>query len=224
MYKKKNKMYRRKRRGAGATWRRYGAKAGGLAYKAYRGVKYIKSLINVEKKFHDVSASATYGTTPSVISLTNIAQGNDFNNRDGNSILLQSLQFRADIKHDMNKQGGDNIRIILFQDNDQRGSDPSAGDLLETGSGFSWLNAFLNHNVNKRFNVLMDRKYKVSDQNQTRSIKMLRKFYANHVKYTGTTATDASAYEGALFLLIVSDENTTPPDISWAVRIRFTDN
>jgi hypothetical protein len=226
MYGRKKRMYRPKksRRRGGSSWRKYGAAAGSLAYKAYKGVKYIKSLINVEKKFHDVSDATTYGTTPAVISLTNIAQGNDFNNRDGNSILLQSLQLKADIKHDMNKQGCDNIRVILFQDNDQRGTDPAAGDLLETGSGFSWLNAFVSHNAGSRFNILYDRKIKVSDQDQTKSIKLIRKFYSNHVKYTGTTAADSSTYKGALFMLVVSDENTTPPAMSWGVRVRFTDN
>jgi len=222
-FRKYKKVGRRKPKSGMALARSYGSKAGALAYKAYRGVKYIKSLINVEKKFFDVADNNTRGTTPVVISLSNIAQGNDFNNRGGNSILLQSILTRLYIKHDMNKQGADAVRCILFRDNDQRGTDPAASDLLETGSGFTYMTAALNHTVGSRFDVIHDKTYTVSDQKQTINIKWFKKLNS-HVKYTATTGNDAAAYEGALFMLIVSDENTTPPTVNLANRIRFTDN
>lgn len=218
---------RRKRRSAVSTWRRYGAKAGGLAYKAWRGVRYIKSLINVEKKFFDVTGTTTIdgtsSTSGSIISLSNIAQGDDYNNRSGNSILLQSLLFRgkATIASTFKPT---TIRVMLLIDNDQRGTDPTFTDIFETGVGTN-ITRPLNHNVGKRFNVLWDRVTSMDEFNQRRFLHTFRKFYGQHIKYQGTAGADASAYEGNLYLVLASDVATSDaPSFDYSVRLRYTDN
>lgn len=217
--------YRRKR---GFRRRRFGRKRGGyttwgatkfLARKAYSGFKYVKRLINVEKKFFDVSSADNVTSTGAITSLTNIGEGNDYNQRDGNSILCQSVGLRAVCK--INPSATTTwVRCMIFADNDQRGVDPAVTDILETASYISPLN----HVVGKRFKVLYDKVMSLSiNGTEARNFKVWIP-YNRHVKYTSTAGADASAYEGNLFLLLISNEPTNTPVVSWYHRLRYTDN
>lgn len=216
---KKKVGFRKRRSAAGASWKKYGARAGGLAYRAYQGVRRIQKLINVEKKFFDVHNDTSPSSAGTVISLSNIAQGNDYNNRDGNSILCQSLFFQARVTMN-NSASSSFVRIILLVDNDQRGVDPTVAELLETGV----VESPLTHDVGRRFNILMDKVVNISgtgDQN-----KFVKRYinYNQHIKYKDTAGADASAYEGNLFLFMISNEGTNVPLVNWHSRLRFTDN
>lgn len=219
------------------SWYNKKYSVGDIAAKAYRGVKYIKSLINVEKKFLDSSGNGTCAAAGTIFNLTNLAQGDDYNNRDGNSILLQSLLLRANLSGTTADTAGDIIRIILFRDNDQRGTDPAAADLLENvGSGSAITLSPLNHNVNQRFSVLMDKRLTVGSLSTTATqavssasnsiYRLLKKWIkfpsGTHVKYTASASADASNYEGSLYLLIASRNAASTYD--WHCRVRFTDN
>ena len=197
-----------------------------LAKGAWKGVKYIKSLINVEKKFHDVSASTTISTTPSIVNLSNIATGDDYKTRDGNSILLQSLQWRINL-YANTTDGASFVRVIVFRDNDQRGTDPTAADLLETTTaGLSIVSPLL-HYVNRRFAVLSDKVYTLSDtgSNWLRHIKKFMKMPSGtHIKYSADAGADASNWEGALYVLFVSNNGTNLPTMDYYFRLRYTDN
>lgn len=214
-----------------------------IAVQAWKTGKYIKSLINVEKDFFDVVvAPAAVTTTASVTNLTNIAQGDDFNNRQGNSILLQSLLLRMSIAGNISAtvtgSMGSFVRCIVFQDNDQRGTDPTAAELLEdTTAGVRQILSPLNHNVYKRFNVLVDEIFDVGQWIQTATqavvsnpmfqhYKVFKNFAGKgmHVRYTATAGADASNFEGSMYLLLVSSDGTSSPTVGFNSRIRYTDN
>lgn len=220
----------RRRKRTGKSWlnKKYSVKD--IAVSAWRSAKYIKSLINVERKFFDSPgvAPSNVTDTPTIINLSNIAQGNDYNNREGNSILCQSLQWRIQLATNVTSQA-QSVRIIIFRDNDQRGTDPAVTDLLEsTVSGYGMIVSPLLHYVNKRFSVLSDKVYTLSSNGDTfhRSIKKFMKFPpGTHIKYQSTAGADASNWEGALYALFVTDQTTANfPTISYYFRLRFTDN
>lgn len=225
LLRKRKPITRRRTRKVGFLDRKYSVKD--IAVNAWRGMKYIKGLINVEKKFFDVSAYTQVPTsTPSIVNLSNIAEGNDYNQRDGNSILLQSLQWRMNLA--ANASATRNfLRIIIFRDNDQRGTDPAPGDLLETTAGDSALVSPLLHYVNQRFSILSDKCYTLN-LNGDSGFKMIKKYMkfppGTHIKYQNTTGADASNWEGALYALFVSDQATNGPSIDYFFRLRFTDN
>lgn len=191
-----------------------------MATYAWKGVKSIRSLINVERKYHDVSASTTPNSSGTIINLSNIAQGNDYNNRDGNSILLQSHLMRFDMGNNASALQTF-IRCIIFSDNDQRGADPAVTDVLESAG----TNSPLNHFVNKRFTIYRDFKVNLETNNQTACKKLFYRFPTpTHCKYQSTAGADASNYEGAMYMLLISDQGTNTPTINWHSRLRFTDN
>jgi len=222
---KKRKPILKRRRGT--AWYNKKYSVGDLAHKAYRGVKYIKGLINVEKKFFDVAGTAqAISSTPLILNLSNIATGDDYNQRDGNSILLQSLQWRIAM-YANSAAVAHRIRIIVFRDNDQRGTDPAASDLLEVTGSNNIINSPLLHYVNQRFSVLSDKVYTlcINGDNYFRTVKKFMKMpQGTHIKYQSTAGADASNWEGALYALFVSVDVTNTPSMDYYFRLRFTDN
>lgn len=199
---------------------------GTIARSAYRTGKYLASLINVEKKFHDVTANNLVPTTtPTIINLSNIGQGADYNNRDGNSVLLQTLQYRMNVLYN-GTPGFNKLRMIIFRDNDQRGTDPAAADLLESTAAATAINSPLLHYVNQRFSVLQDTVYTVAAGHLPviAKKKFMKMPPGTHLKYSSTAAADASNWEGALYCLFVSDQAANGPSVDYYFRLRFTDN
>jgi len=199
---------------------------GRVAEQAWEGVKYIKSLINVEQKFNDVYVSpATITTSAVVTNLSNIVQGTDVSTRDGDSILAQKL--RVKYRAIANNTAGVNLlRVVIFQDRDQRGVDPAYADLfVSTASAVTGHKQFYGNLRNPRFRFLYDATHTLTQGGNNQII-----FHDcvipihNHIFYTTTTGVDAANWEGALFLLVVSDDMTNGPQFLGSFRLEFTDN
>ncbi len=196
-----------------------------MARKAWQASKYIMSLINVETKVFDVTGSGTVGTSAILYNLSNIAQGNDYNNREGNSILSQGLELRYSLESSFTAANTAFVRVLLVADMDQHGSDPALGDLLETTSaGLSVCSPYL-HYANKRFSILYDHTSALCTSaascSQFYNVPLR---YNKHVKYSGTTGADPSNWEGALYLFLIGTQGTYPCAYNFYHRLFFTDN
>jgi len=193
-----------------------------VAEKAWGYAKYFAKYLNVEEKLYDTNGSTTYSTSNTIGNLTNIAQGADWNNRDGLSILLQDIFFNLIVT--MNASAvSTQFRVIIFVDNDNRGVDPSATDLLETGTTPYNLIAPLNHFSAGRFRILHDSLHLLGFYKPSSQINLFRD-YNRHVFYQGTAAADGSDWKGQIYYLITSNEATNLPTATWYFRTRFTDN
>lgn len=217
--KRKRPFKKRGPKGSSLYDRAYGVY--NIAKKAYRGVNYIRRLINVEKKFFDVSYGNTgVSSTGAVIPLSQIAQGDSYNTRDGNSVLCQSLQWRAELT--ANSTSAINvIRMLIFSDNENRSATPAVSDVLEDLT--APVISPLLHIVGTRFNVLCDKCFTLSNTGNSWKT-MVKKFlrHNEHMKYISGTATDTR--EGNLYALFISDAGTNTPTIHFYSRIRYTDN
>lgn len=196
-----------------------------VAQKAWQASKYIMSMINVETKVFDVTGSTTVGTTAAVYNLSNIAEGSDYNNREGNSILCQGMELRYSLESNITAANTAFVRLIVVCDNDQRGADPALSDLLETTSaGLSVCSPML-HYVNKRFSVLYDHTTAMCTSAASAShVFNIPLKWNKHVRYSYSTGADTSNWEGALYLFTIGTQNTTPPSFNFYNRLFFTDN
>lgn len=211
------RMGRRKRGGFGI------GSAIGLARAAYRGYRYIRGLVNVEKKFYDVTGSGTVTTTPGVAALTGMAQGTDYNQREGLSVKTKSLYLQGNITCNPNIAGsyGQTVRVVIVIDKDNQGSNPGWGDVFESSSIIS----AVNHTNGKRFQILMDHNFKVAP-GSTDGVINFKRFIrcSQHLKWSSTTGT--SFREGHMFLLLLSDTANVNnvPTINYYSRLRYVDN
>lgn len=217
-YRPRYRRYRRYRRRNAASWYNKKYSTLDIARAAWRGVKYIKGLVNSEVYKKDTTASVTPNTTGAIVHLTAIQQGDDDGQRSGLSIFARSLYFRALLT--MNASATNtSTRLILFRDNQQIGdSAPAITDLLEGAEIQSPLN---NLHVG-RFTILMDKTVDLSDGGDrvhtcVHFIKMKK-----HVRYNGTNSTDIQ--KNGLYLAHFSTEATNTPTLVYYARVGYHDN
>jgi hypothetical protein len=190
-----------------------------LAKRTASGLNEIRKLINIETKFHRVAAGPTVSTTGQVAALSNIAQGLNYTDRVGDSIKLQSIEAR--FKCIMNTaSNGTALRILILRDLYQQGVDPTLAQVLEQTGPLEPRNFLLRD----RFSILVDELVYMSNAGDTGTVLEYHIPHEGHIKYIGTTAASASNGFGSLYLMMVSDEGTNIPTVSYNIDFYYTDD
>lgn len=205
------------RRGRKQPWynRRYSPIQ--VASAAWRGVKYLRSLINVEHQKVDQQVNTTISNTPNITHITAIAVGDAEGSRTGNSVLLKYLY----LKHYYTINTSANftrLRVVVVRDKQQiADTAPAYTDVYETTSTIS----LLNKNTVGRFDILYDRLVNMDAQRPSASWdKYIR--LNSHVRYNGTANTDQQ--KGAIYLMVVSDQAVNTPTAVIQTRLMYIDN
>lgn len=179
----------------------------------------LASKLNVEYKYHDASVTGyiTYGS-PTILCLTGIDQGDTETTRDGNQCKMVSLSCRWTITPNAASDKTVVRAIIVMDTETQSGATFGITDLLDTGTGTS----FPNYDNRRRFKILWDKLF-VTGGNA--DIPKAGKYY---MKRTLTLNYDGSSYTNTvnnhLYLVLISNEDTNTPAVTWKNRIRFLDN
>lgn len=214
----RRRTYRRRRPAArrGYGIRDYAA----MAASAYSGVKYLKSLVNVEKHPLLTNATVTPDNVTGTFSCLNlVAQGDTNTSRTGNSILMRSVNIN--IRYSINASASHStIRTILFWDKEANGSTPIISDILATASALG----NYNHDEASRFQVLYDKPLVLSNTGTQELYKRIYKRLQRHTHFDGTTAAVADIVDYSLWLFFVSDEATNVPAINFNSQVLFIDN
>jgi len=209
---------------------RYIEDAASIARRSMNAVMALRRLINVETKFADNTYSqltTDYGG--GINYLTTIAQGTGASDRVGDSIKIR----RIDVTGVWTRNGTDACcRIIIIRDTENLAVTPSVSDVLaDTGSILAphspptWFNKNLNAEKN-RFVFLYDEVVCLS----TSQSNMLFEYSSpdhedRHVRFRGTGSTSASAGEGALFMIRITDQVTNNlPQFTAVARVHYTDD
>lgn len=197
----------------------YGMSAMNMIKNAYYGVQMLKGIINSEVKRFDQGANGSISTTMAINHLSPIAQGNDINQRSGNSILGKYLT--AKITFTINASAtASNILCIIFQDMESTAGTPiSAAQLLTSAAN---TNSPINEDftqrvvVLKRFQVDLDN---ASNKTLTRECYIPLNF---HIRFTGSAG--ANYDKNALFIALLSTEATNTPSYNLYTRLAYYDN
>lgn len=230
-YRRKRVMRpRRKIRGGRATWKRYGAKAGSMAYRAFQMAKYVKGLVNTEYKYNDWQVSnvnCDYSAWQFQC-LNLIGQGDDNFQRNGRSILCKSIGLEIDLR----LAGAlDNavIRLVLIRYNSCQGANPTATDIYATTSGTQTVNSFRNisNAPVRNYSILWDKRVAM-DKDYKGQIHISKYFkLSNHIKFIGTGNTIVSVGPYSYFFGIVTDSAPSATDyvaLDYTSRLRYIDN
>lgn len=192
-----------------------------LARQAVRGVRYLRSLVNVEKKKFDAENIATIGTgavTPVDPSL--IAQGDSDQSRNGNSILVNGLLLKGTmVKHA--SSGSQRMRILVLIDLQQvADSDPSYTNIIDP-SFTDQILAPLNNESVGRYKILMNRVFTLDTNKPNQTFQTYFKL-SHHIRYNGTASTDVQ--KGGIYVFAVGDDNTNQAALTIQSRTYFYDN
>lgn len=195
------------------------AKYGNDAEKALDLAEKIAGLMNIERKYNDVTTTLTNVTTSgSIFSLTSIAQGSGQSERIGDSIKLQGLTFRWWWAY-----GASNVvaRVIVFIDKEgQIGT--NVGSLLAAAGTIYGVTSPKNWEQSQDSKILYDTTIHSVDADDHygrvhfKHIKLRR-----HVKYQAGTSNEIS---GALKVCVITSELSNSGTFRATARLTYTDD
>jgi len=200
--------------------RKYSVKQ--LALKAWKGIKTLRGMVNVEKKFISTTISESPGSTAVLNCLNICSQGNDDNNRQGDSILAKHCTILGNLTVNASNTGSDVVRCIVFVDKENRGAFPSATDLLTSSS----VNSQKSLDNLDRFVTLKDMRFVLTPSTGVRP-QVPFKIYLplhTHLKYAGNAGDITDVRQNSIFILWLGIENTNKTVISATTRLAFYDN
>ncbi len=217
------KRYPKKRNGR-PGYRACGKMVYSDAAKALAMAKYLKGVVNVEFKNHDVQqTAAAVNITPNITQLTNIAQGDTTNTRDGASIKIRSLLFKYKIAMSASA-ANTQARVLLVLDRQTNEAIFTAGDLLQDITANDGIVSARNLNNGHRFKVLYDRVH-VFNINGTSNIYAFKLLNLNlKLRYDNAAAAITSLTQQSLALVTIGSESTNVPTITSFIRVRYVDN
>lgn len=190
-----------------------------LARKAYSGYKAIKKVLNTEEKVYDIQQSVTAADVGTVFNLFQPAQGDAFNQRDGDSVRPLSLDFKWFAYNNVaNTANNDYVRIIIFRAVGERASAPAVTDVLEVAK----VDSPQKYSTRDRYNILYDFTTPISPGlwgQSSRSGSMSIPL-SGHTLFTAGQITIET---GGLYQLVIGAQATNQPLVDYYTRVWFTD-
>ena len=186
----------------------------------------------MEKKTIDIDiGSYNMGTSLNIVTLLNgVAQGTDFTNRIGRTIVIHSVFIRGQILPTDASTLFNPARILFVYDMQTNGATPAATDILKQDAGLGQLNL----NNRSRFKVFYDRTFPIGQiTNTATQTYAAGPNYAVFKKYkkcnfltvfSGTGATVASIQSGAIWMVTCGNGTAAECALLQAsIRVRFLD-
>lgn len=218
-----------RRRYGGTALRRFNFK------KLVRDVKAVKAVVNSELKRFDLASSFTMnvaGTGWQLIPVAQIGQGDTEIDRNGAQVRVKSLQMNCKLRRGASVPASittDRVRMIVFIDHQPLvsgsfGTDPLPSAML-TGDDVDALRLWDSIKI-RRFTVLMDRTYKLDQDDPERIIKLYKKLNLP-IKWANSSVGDA-VISNNLYVAFFSDNGSLTsaerPFLEYVSRVTFRDN
>lgn len=190
------------------------------ALKALKYAKYVKSLLNVEYKYHDTSIATSPTNSGEVLLLNGLVTGDTSTTRDGDSVKYVNLTYKATLAW-----GGTNtsevVRIMLVQYYNPQGANLLWSDLIVSQD----VNALRVLNKTKGVKVHMDKKYTLSAQVPSIPLNFFRKMQLKtKYLYSSNYGDYRDIANNGLYLFIISNTAANHPSINGRTRMRYLDN
>lgn len=202
--------------------KKYDAKT--LAKKALQGVWQLRGLVNSEMKYNIQNNTSLYPDYNGTITCLNlIAQGDSATTRDGNSIYVRSLHLRLQLTIHASATTT-RIRVMVLYDTWNQGVDPAVGNVLEN-TALGTVNApmsVLHPIYARRFHLLHSKIYQLTSVARTELPVNLYWKLRHHIKYKGVNSTDNQ--NGSIYMLLICNEQTNTPTVSFLSKLSYHDN
>lgn len=212
--------FRRRMRRRRVVRRRRGISYGQIGRKIWRDVKWLKSVVNVEKKYIDTTATTTSPAAGAFVLLNGCTTGTSAITRDGQSIKMVSIY--ENYFWSINAAAATTyVRTVIVLDRQANGAAPSFTDIFVNSGVLSAANI----GNSKRFKIVHDTRKTLSlNGNEMVRHKKFTKC-SIHTEYnTGSAGTIADIQTNSLYLFHMSDQGANVPGFSYFVRVRFIDN
>ncbi len=194
------------------------------AAKALKLAKYLKTIVNVEfKNLTTQGTSTVLPVTPTIVQLTNIAQGDSTITRDGSNIKVLSIFWSYSVRQHATACCT-LVRVMLVHDRQTNQAIYTPGDLLSDITVGDNIVSPRNLDNTSRFAVLYDKVHAYSDTGRLISFHQMYKKVQIKMRYDANVGDITDLTQSSLSLLVMSNESTNEPTITFSCRLRFVDN
>lgn len=233
--------------------RKFRSKTGRVTRKDIKNLdKKIKKINNqIELKFLDTGLAPALisSNTPTLVyHLNNVTQGVGVNSRISDQVTGTSLQFRGEIKTNIDNVTSSTIRMLCFFDKQPQGAAPvvygasSTPVILDTDTITNPLYSPYNYAYLERYEILMDKRIVITPETvgafdtttgvtealtvKHHTVNFKRKFH-KIIKWDGNLAsTIADASRNTLWVAFIGDQTVASglgPNISFGARFYYKD-
>lgn len=216
-YRRRRRRYVRKQPTRGSVY-------GAAARQLYRDVSKLKSMINVEYKFHDYSSSNNLTSTPVINCINFVNEGDTDQTHDGAMFRIKSLQLNSSAALSAGTTDPISYRMAIVLDTDAAASTtaPTFADIYDsTGSA---INAF--RNLDNRSRFVMLRQWTITLQPGGKESNNIKYFKSLDLKSQIVgTATETNLRKNGLYLVMYSTNAAAGVmTLDVTTRIRYIDN
>lgn len=205
--------------------------------KVVRKVRYrrfanrVRSVFKPELKLKDTNYNTqTAGLSGNIHRLSGIAQGDDYNNREGRQALIKSVQCRIDVQANASANIlAQAYRIILFRWLDR--DTPAVNNILHDPTGQGQRSLTMQEPQNRiRYRILFDRTYVVNAEVSSTTITGMTPAFKTHQIYKRINKravydgiAETADGQGNIYMLVIGSESNGP-QYNVATRVRFYDD
>lgn len=193
-----------------------------------KDVAYLKGLINVEFKYHDVQFAQDAHTTGAIVPLNLVPQDDTGVGRDGNQFRMKSVQIRGLSKNKTASTTPIFTKIDLILDTEPcAGTTPLFTDIYDTTGAVPYYRALRNLDNRHRFVFLKSWSFVHDPTGQEAKIIDFYKKLDVKVLFANSTATLANLKKHHLFLAISGNNASGSGNegvVECQTRIRYLDN
>ncbi len=186
--------------------------------------KVNKILFNQEKKKLEHTASIVMNSTPQIVPLTLVAQGDGGAEREGNSIVIKSLSLKIAMRMDTSQTSGNTNRFMIIQDNSVNGATFAIADLLQVPGAEQNIVSALNLDNSQRFRVLWNKVVALAPNGVESSYREKFMKFNLKARYSGTGATISGVKTHGLFFVHMTSLSSAQNVLTYDIRIRFADS
>lgn len=198
-----------------------------LAKRTAVGLNEIRKLINVEEKYHQRSEAVSPTQAGAVTYLTNIAQGDDINTREGNSLKVQRYLLSGYITRHADSAVVERVRVMVVRDLQNQGATITGADVISDASTayapIAHINYINSAKQTKRFSYIYDEVFCLDEYHPNHTFNFVSN-HDCHCYYRNTDSAVTAAANGAYFILLFVDTTSNLPSVNFSSRIEFTDN
>lgn len=196
---------------------------GAAARQLYKDVAKLKSMINVEYKYHDYSSTNNLTNTPVINCINFVNEGDTGQTHDGDMFRVKSIQLGGFL---IGRSTTDpiKVRVALVLDTDAAASTtaPTYNDIYDTTGNI--VDRFRNLDNRSRFIILKQWDKVLNPQGQDGFALKYYKQLDLKTQIIGT-ATEANLRKNGLYLVMVSSNATSDlVELNINTRIRYIDN
>lgn len=228
MYKNSIKAHAYRQRGgpykSPTNYYKVAAGTAATAYAAYKGVKYLKSKLNVEYKWSDVDHNVTISNNPTwannqIFPLNVLVEGSGPSTREGNQVKFTGITLHGELSQ--SSAGTQRVRIVIFKAKAPCGQMP-ATDLFEAVSLPYTLDFYNLDHVPQALQILSDKSYTLYAD---KPIIAINQHIKKEIKtrYSGSTGTYTDLSTNGVYCL-VTGTGSGAADFRAGFRLRYLDN